>query len=146
MNLVYLAIFLYALWQASPMFSAWHNTPHLYGSEWIFLIWIFPLLVIVSRDRFKSMTIPLFALAIGIALLGQLGSLKALAILSFALCLTAFLPWNRGNFIWLLTSISWMPAIGYIGRLLHPDILFILRFFTVALSSSLLFYVHRRQT
>lgn len=144
MSFVYIAIFLYTLWQAFPAFMAWQNTPHLYGSEWIFIVWIFPLLFIAIHNRLKSTTTPLFILAIIVALLGQLGSLKALSILSFSICLAAFLPWNYWNLAWVITSISWMPAVGYIGRSLDPNFLFILRFAAATFGSSLLFYAHWR--
>ncbi|KZK73920.1 hypothetical protein EKD00_08630 [Chlorobium phaeovibrioides] len=123
-----LAITLWCIWQARDLLAAWeHSGYDQYG--WIaLLVWCLPvfmsgtsaLLGAGSRQYGTAM----LTAALLLALLGQAGSLHILQHAGLALALASWIPFSPHQLLWLLSSISWMPAFGWIGsRLFFGHIL-----------------------
>lgn len=139
--LVALAIIVYCGWNSSGLISDWQHDP-LAASSWIILLfWLNP--AVVSRIAGTPLSIPtaycnttLLTLALMVSLLGVMGSLNALKYASFAIAIGGLLPWSWGSCLWILSALSWMPALGWLGAHTSPSAILPMRFTFVVLGTS----------
>jgi len=144
------AILLYCLWGSRNLLTSWYNTPHLKYADWAFFVWILPVLLYwtypLNLSAEKKTTFFFFPIGLIIALLGNLGNLRALGHLGLALTVTGLLPWNPFNLIWAAASASWMPATGYFLRFLSVNTVIVLRLLTAALGMGIaLFLIFKKR-
>ena len=114
------AILLYCVWMALDLPQSWVSTPSVRYAWIAFFLWLTPWMWVVGRkiffDEEKGSTLLLLGLAVVSALAGFIGSLHILNHFGLALALAGMLPWSWQQMIWLLSSISWTPALGYMTK------------------------------
>lgn len=123
-SLIEVAILLYCGWMARDLPQSWVSTPSVRYAWIAFFIWLTPWMWVVGRqisaDEEKSSTPLLLGFAVVSTLAGSIGSLHILNHFGVALALTGMLPWSWQQMIWLLSSISWTPALGYMTKHFEP--------------------------
>ncbi len=123
-SLLECAILFYCGFMAADLPHSWVSTPSVRHAWIAFLIWILPWVwIVVSKivtHSDKGSSPILLGLAVISTLAGTIGSLHILNHFGFALALAGMLPYSWPQLIWLLTSLSWTPAFGYMTKLLAP--------------------------
>lgn len=132
--------FAYCLWHAYPLIDAWQKNSHdRFG--WIaLLIWVLPTAYGSSQRKASQRdSIPLFlTLALTLSFLGEMGSLNALKYAGLSLAFAGLTPTRLPHHIfWILTSVSWMPLIGWIGSHWFPTIIIPVRLMIAMAGSGL---------
>lgn len=132
-SLVALAILLYTAWNASDLISTWRRAPLEHYSWICFLIWVTPLvcyrILPHLRKPHDHLYSPLLLFgALITSFLGVIGSVNAAQHLAFAFALAAFIPWSWEIAPWLITALSWMPALSWFGNRFFSEHLLMIRF------------------
>ena len=118
------AICLYCAWSSRDIPGAWQHC--LYDRyAWIpLLVWCLPLFMIRNSGIRSAEAEKWGSFMSGAALLctftGTLASLHVLQHVGLALALASWFPVSPILFIWLLSSLSWMPGLGWIGSVFFP--------------------------
>jgi len=121
-----LAVLAYTTWNATGLVQAWQTAP-LEKFSWIMLlVWTIPIVLTwctfhSEKDREKLYTPFFLWSAIVLTFLGVITSLNALKYVGFACALACFVPKHWSSIPWLISSISWMPAMGWIGSRYFPN-------------------------
>lgn len=123
---VLVAIFLFNLVNSVDLFRSWSDTPVEEVSLFFFLIWLLPLPIhwcenpeeefVLSRENGM-----LAFLSLLMALLGMVSSLNAFAYWGLAFSVAACLPWSMTHLWWIVSSIAWMPASGWLLLRQFPE-------------------------
>lgn len=117
----------FGCWHSIDLIDAWQNSPKDRGGVYLFGLWILPFIIACFQDKgFSSSLTPfrtrLAICSVGAILAGSMGDLNAISYAGLAFALTAgtweFAP--RRAILWLICSISWMPAFSYLTHSL-PD-------------------------
>ncbi len=122
---VQIPIALYCLWNARDLLGAWEHCLYDRYGWLVMLIWCMPLLSLqLARQKSKASS-SIQSLYTGAGLLlsftGSIGSLNLLQYAGLALVLAGWIPFSRVQLFWLLASLSWMPALGWIGSRFFLD-------------------------
>ena len=132
------AILIYTAWNATGLLQAWRTAP-IEKFSWIYLlVWTIPIVLtwctFHSTDDRKKLYNQLFLWsAVLLSFFGVIASLNALKYLGFACALACFVPKHWSVIPWLLSSIAWMPAMGWLGIRYFPNYQLEVRFFIVFL-------------
>lgn len=131
-----IGILIYITFQCTELFNAWLKTPlERYG--WlIFVIWLLPLFFHYVRV-FKGIvahkaSTPLILTALGLSLIGSLGTLNTLHYTGLAMALASFLPPSWRLISYVMSSVAWMPAFSWFVIKLNAEYLLPLRFACVS--------------
>lgn len=118
--LVEFAVIAYCTWVSIDVVPSWINTPFQRFGWLAFCIWIFPVLYYWSfPGKKEKQTTPFFLwLGLALTLTGVLGSLNALKHVGLTVAIMGLLPWSWMLLIWLMTALTWMPALSYFARYL----------------------------
>lgn len=122
------AVTAFAAWQSSDLVAGWRHAP-LDRWGWLaLLIWMVPIPWAVRTVAGGRALWP-FGLALGMTLVGTLGSLNAACYAGLAIAMAAWTGTNpvSGRWIWWAASLSWMPVLGWIGKDLGGTTLPLLR-------------------
>ena len=134
-----LCILIYALWNSLELFHSWIGAPYERFSWIFFLLWCAPLVYygILQWQEKKTicLNIPLLWISLFLSFIGLLGDLNAVKYWGLAFALASFMPWGSLLIIWIAGSISWMPAIGWLGSHDFPGVVFPIRFGIALLAS-----------
>ena len=76
--------------------------------------------------------------------MGIIGSLNTLQYVGLALALAGFLPWFWNMIIWILCSVSWMPALAWLGSHGFPAYVLALRLILAIASASWIIFIMKR--
>ncbi len=117
------SVFAYCLWHAHPLIQAWQKNPSDRFGWLALLIWMLP----IAYDRFHHRAHPkeantlLLALGLSLSFFGEMGSLNALKYAGLALSFASFTATiTPAHALWLLSSIGWMPLMGWAGSHWFP--------------------------
>lgn len=145
-----LLIAAFAAWRSNDLLLFWRTAPNIEFYGWVILLaWLFPLLLMRSIHHPKDQELgsqPVLSL-IGLALvaMGMLGEFNVLEQIGFAFSIVALVPWSNFSVIWLLSSVSWMPAWTWIAGHFFPAYSFLGRC-AIVLVLILIYGLQRRQT
>jgi hypothetical protein len=132
-------IVIYCAVNAWDLVLAWQTAPYERYSWIVLAIWCVPIAYYFLGSAFvgkrNSVNSYLLGAALAFSLLGTLGGLHILHHAGLALALAGLLPWHWEEVVWIICSISWMPAIGWAGSFFSPSALLILRLFLAAVST-----------
>ena len=152
--LVGIAICVYCMWQSINLLYAWTCSPYdRFG--WVsFLIWCAPVFLFWTRQSkicHISPARPIFlALGLFFAFHGLAGSIHVLQHIGLALAVAGLMPSVRLSLLWLFSSLSWMPALGWLSGRFFPDYVQVVRFSMVIFPAFWMVYniyhTPRRQT
>ena len=102
----------YAATACADLIAAWQRSP-FDRLGWLALaIWLLPLAL---RMRDGALSVGWLAFGLLVSTFGRMGDLNAAQHVGLAWCLVAIVPRGRGRWLWLATSISWMPLLGWVG-------------------------------
>jgi hypothetical protein len=126
------AIIIYCAWNASELLDSWWGAPYEHFSWILLLIWCFPIILFwfpgspfhTSKPTCEPI---LLGLALIVSLIGVLGSLHAVEYLGFALALASLIPWSLKLIGWVISSLGWMPVLGWLGSHYFSQAVFIVR-------------------
>ncbi len=142
---VQFAITLYCAWNARDLVSAWQNCSFDRYDWLIMIIWLLPLLFLkhIAKNETASEKTQLLFTGTGLlfSFIGGIGSLNVLEHVALALVIAGWMPCSWVQIIWLLSSISWMPALGWIGTRLFFDHILLVRVL-LSITGSCLFSFH----
>ncbi len=131
---VALAVCAYCAWQSRDLVGAWKDAP-FDRLAWLGLaIWCTPILWRRARSPESGESSVLLALGVTCVLFGTLGSINVIEYLGLALALAGLLPWAWAHIIWIVSSITWMPAFGWLVGRHCPDWVLAARLLVVILS------------
>ncbi|MCB1111257.1 MAG: hypothetical protein H7A37_06580 [Chlamydiales bacterium] len=121
------AVILYSAWQSSILFSHWVGAPLVLYSWAAFLVWMLPIPLFwlhyfITKPEVKWNSFPIW-IALILVLFGQMGSFNTLNYFGFAFALSALIPWQWPFLAWIAGSLSWMPALGWVGSYVFPSII-----------------------
>ncbi len=139
---VQLAICLYCGWNAVTLLN---ENSSFDRYDWlIMIIWLLPLLfrqrIAKNGKAFKKT--PLLYIGAGLlcSFIGVIGSLNVLKHVGLALAVASWMPFSWVQIVWLLSAISWTPALGWIGTRLFLDYILLVRVLLSLTGSGLFFY------
>jgi hypothetical protein len=114
---------LFCAWAADDLLISWGGTPFLRFGGLTFIIWILPLItyLLLPTTRERKVHTILLAIAVVLAIVGIIGSVNVISHVALALACWAFTPLLLYTIPWLITAVSWMPAVGYIFREFSPS-------------------------
>lgn len=124
--LIAFAILAFNIWNSQTLITTWIDAP-IEAWTWIaFLIWTLPIFVFWyafanAEVELSTGNTLLLGLSLLAAFLSIIGSINALAYIGLALSLASFVPWNFAHLLWIMTSASWMPALGWFYSRLLPS-------------------------
>ena len=108
------------------------------------IIWLLPLLFLkrIAKSESASEKTQLLFTVTGLLLsfIGVIGSLHVLEHVGLALVMAGWLPFSWVQIVWLLSAISWMPALGWIGTRLFLDYISLVRVLLSITGSGLFSY------
>ena len=139
--LVALAILFYCAWNSFHILSDWFGDDPLAHFAWLaFVIWIFPLILYWTPGSFLGASRApcnafLLALALATSFLGMIGSLNVLQYFGLALALGGVLPWSWNLAIWIVCSVSWMPALAWLASHTFPAYIVAMRLLLASASA-----------
>jgi hypothetical protein len=129
------AILIYSAFNSLELIQAWKKAPFEKHVWILFLIWLTPLVWTLGNFRNNvnhTFYNPLFlGIAIFFTFLGVIVSMNALKYIGFAFSLASFVPMHWAAFPWLISSVAWMPALGWMGSRYFPNWVFEIRLFIV---------------
>lgn len=149
---VQLAVAIYCAWNARDLAIAWqHNRYDRYG--WIvLLIWCLPLILLMfvpSRRKASEKSQSVYTAAgLLFSFIGAIGSLNFFEYVGLALIMANWMPFSWLQILWVLSSLSWMPVLGWIGSRFFLDHILMVRILLSFSASALLSYYtvfHRKQ-
>ncbi len=128
-----ITICIYCMWQSENLINAWLYSPYdRFG--WItFITWCMPLVFFWGRQSKipdpPPEGRPLF---LGLGLLfsfhGVAGSMHALEYIGLAFALAGLMPSLKWGIIWIGSSVSWMPVLGWLSGRFFPEYILLFRF------------------
>lgn len=135
-----LLVFVYCSLIGAGVVSTWGDHPHMQLASVAFLIFLVPVAVYwLTPSKTIKKTNPIFQyFAIVVSTIGYLGSLNAMKYFGIALSLAGFVPWTLQTWIWMISSLTWMPAMAYAFKgFASNDVLFIRMVFAITASFAL---------
>ncbi len=134
-------VLIFCLFMSRELVRSWFSTSYEHFSWVLILVWSFPLLYLWSTRGSRTFPVTAFNntalwLALGSSLVGILGDLNTFQYIALAFALASFVPWTYFTIPWILCSLSWMPALGYIGVYNFPKIAFLVRFLMAGVSAA----------
>lgn len=139
--LLALLILAFCLWKALDIDKLWVQISYWEHFSWILIIlWSAPVFFywIATKESIHHAFNPfLLGLALLFSIAGTIGSLNLFNYLGFACALSAFVPFSLSMFVWLVSSILWMPLTGWaLSHIFNfPGVVFSLRFLVLGMSS-----------
>ena len=116
---VQIPVTLYCLWNARDILGGWQHCLYDRYDWMIMLIWCVPLIIYKFIPPGGTASAKTQAIYTGTGLLfsfvGTIGSLNLLVYAGLAVVLAGWLPFSWLQIVWLFSSLSWMPALGWIG-------------------------------
>lgn len=138
-SLIEIAILAYCAIMAADLPHSWVSTPSVRYAWIAFAIWIVPWIWYVANkiraNKEKGSTPILLGIAVAVSLVGTIGSLHVLNHFGLALALAGMLPFSWPQLVWLGSFISWIPALGWLTKLLAPLEQFVLQIAIAAFGS-----------
>jgi len=113
------AVIVFAGWASTGLVHAWEHSPYDRFGWLAFLFWLAPVPWILCRrpGRVAGQGWPSW-LGLTLAMIGMVGDLNALGYAGLACAVAGLLPGSARILPWLILSISWMPALGWLARTL----------------------------
>jgi hypothetical protein len=144
-----LAVLAYSAWQAQGLWTAWRHSPYDRLGWLSFVLWLLPALWLLTRrpvlPTSERAPLALTALALALALSGEVLDLNALAYAALAVAWAALMPVTAGLLVWIVGAVSWMPALGWLAHTgLVPSVVSALRLALAAASVVLWLVLSRR--
>lgn len=136
-------ILVMAGYSALPLYDAWANSPYDELGCAALAFWVTPF---IFRKFNRHPSVPLLLSAVAVALVGLvLGDVRALFYLALALAAASVFPFDRYTILWLGTSLSWMPVLGYATSEIGwaPDEVSLLRLVLSSTGALLIVATHR---
>lgn len=136
-----LTVLVYTFWNALELVNAWIYAPwDLFG--WLpFLIWLIPVFIIKNKRQNSFF----LWIALGLTLLGNLGSLNAFRYFGFSSAIAFFVPFSWVTIFWWVCSVGWMPAFGWLGSHYFSEYVFITRCLLVGTASLFFLLFEKRR-
>lgn len=99
------------------LLSAWRNSPFDQWGWLVFGVWLILGIWLMTRAKAEGSPLQVAYLYAGLVLafLGYVGDLNVLQHGGFAMAMAGFAAASRGYFLWLIGSVAWMPAWGWLG-------------------------------
>jgi len=112
------AVLGFCAWQASDLLTAWRHSPFDRWGWLAFGIWLAPTLAAAFGFHAPRPTTPrtprLAWLALAVGLAGVLTDMHFLKHGALALACAAVTPFCGLGSLWLVLSLAWMPALGWL--------------------------------
>jgi len=141
---IQVAITLYCAWNARDLVGAWQHSSFDRYNWLIMIVWLLPLLFLkhITKNRLTSEKTELLYTGAGLlfSFTGVIGSLNVLEHVALALVIAGWMPFSWIQIAWLLSAISWMPALGWIGTRLFLDHILLVRSLFSIIGSGLIVY------
>ncbi len=142
---VAIAICVYCMWQALDLLQAWAYSPYDRLGWAAFIIWCVPVLFFWSRQTRIPLPAPPgrpFFLGMGIffSFYGTAGSLHVLNHIGLAFSIAGLMPSLKWEILWIASSLSWMPTLGWICGRFFPELIQISRFLISTIPACLAIY------
>lgn len=119
MPFILVAIAIYALANSLALFKTWGNTPIEKFSSIPFVLWLSPIFYFLFKkssveNNYSLGNVVLAFLALAMVIFSSLSSLNSAAYMGLAFSFVSLIPWSKKNILWLVSSVSWMPALGWV--------------------------------
>ena len=141
---VQVPVLLYCAWNARDLLGAWQHCLYDRHAWMVLLIWSLPVVMARLNPDRRTASGKTQAIYTAAGLLcsftGGIGSLNLLQYAGLALALACWIPFSRMQLLWLLSSLSWMPALGWIGSRFFLDHVLVVRLMLSVMTSGLLIY------
>ncbi|MEO0793783.1 MAG: hypothetical protein AAFX93_01400 [Verrucomicrobiota bacterium] len=107
------------IWSARNLSDIWQSDVYARGSVWIFLIWLIPLIAVLTRQIRTGRWEPdfiLLILSLLSCLIGIFGSLNIARHVALGLAVGGQVSGGFWKWLWLAGMLSWLPATGWLAR------------------------------
>jgi hypothetical protein len=141
---VQVPVALYCLWNSRDLLDAWQHCLYDRYDWMVMLIWCIPLIIIrffPPDERASGNTQAIYTgTGLLFSFIGTIGSLNLLTYAGLAVVIAGWLPFSWVQFVWILSALSWMPALGWIGSRFFLDHILMVRVFLSITASAWISY------